>query len=86
MKTAIIAAILACVSVMPAFAGQEDNNQREQQRPVFEQRKADILQRIQRREGKIREEKACIQAARSHEEVRLCREKYGPKLGFDHKP
>jgi hypothetical protein len=42
----------------------------------FEQNKADILKRIDQRIARNQEERACVQAAKNHDDIKSCREKF----------
>lgn len=44
--------------------------------PNFEQHKADIIRRIDLRIARNQEEKSCIQAAKNHDDVKACRDKF----------
>jgi hypothetical protein len=73
-RTLVTAIVLSLALAVPAFAvdgGQPPNNQA----PNFEQRKADILKNIDERIARIQEERTCVQAANSHEDLKACREK-----------
>ncbi len=75
MKRAIIAASISLALAMPAFAmdgggppqGPDQN---------LEQRKAEVLKRIDERLARLQQMKACIQRARTHDDARACREKF----------
>ena len=43
--------------------------------PNFEQLKAEIINRIDQRIARNQEEKSCVQSAKSHEDLKACREK-----------
>jgi hypothetical protein len=42
----------------------------------FEQRKSEILKRIDDRIARNQEEKGCVQAAKNHDDLKACREKF----------
>lgn len=44
--------------------------------PNFEQHRAEILKRIDQRIARNQEEKTCIQAAKNHDDVKVCRDKF----------
>ncbi len=78
MKTAGIVALISLSLVIPAFAidgGQPPQGPGSN----FEARKADILNRIDQRIAGLQQMKACIQAARTPNDARACREKFGMK-------
>jgi len=50
----------------------------------FEERKAEVLRRIDKRIARNQEEKACVQAANNHEALRACREKFKPERPEGH--
>ena len=71
MKKALIGAILISLAfALPAFAA-EGNEPQKAAGPRFEERKAEILKRIDER-------RACVQAANNHEDLKACMEKFGP--------
>lgn len=83
MKAALIAAaltmaVLLCVCVKPVFSADADNSQ-QGQRQSLEQKKAEILQHIEERNALGLKEKACVQGAATHDELRTCREKFRPQ-------
>ncbi len=78
MKTITIAVILVSMGFLtPAFA--QDNQPRKGPGPDFESRKTQILQRIDERLKGLQDKKDCIQAARSHDDLKSCMEKFGNK-------
>ncbi len=79
MKTAIIAAAVSILFAAPAVAA--DNAPAPKvPGPNFEQRKAEILKRIDERIARNQEEKACVQAATNHNDIKACRDKFKPKF------
>jgi hypothetical protein len=74
MKTAIIAMAASLLFVATAFAA-DNAPQPGEPGPSFEQRKADILKRIDERIARSQEEKTCVQAAKNHDDLKACREK-----------
>lgn len=78
MKTALIAAALTGIFVVPALAADSNTNQQGSSQNVA-QKKAEILKHIDLRIANSQEEKVCVQAAESHEGLKACREKYRPK-------
>ena len=79
MKKAMIAAIISLLIVAPVFA---DNSVQQPKGPGpnFEQVKADILKRIDERIARNQEEKSCAQAAKNHEDLKACREKFKEEM------
>ena len=78
MKTALIAALLTAISINTVFAA--DNTDKSQK---IEQKKAEILQHIDRKMAHIQQEKSCVQAATSHEALKACREKAHAEMKGD---
>jgi hypothetical protein len=78
MKTAVIVALCAGMSVMPVYA-LESNPPPQGTGENFQQKKAGILQHIDKRIASSQEEKVCVQSAQSHNELKACRDKYRPK-------
>ncbi len=78
MKREVIAALaLSLAFALPAFAA-ESNEPPKGTPPTFEQRKAQYLKNIDERSARLQEEKTCIQAAKSENDFRACRNKFGP--------
>lgn len=75
-----VALALACVA--PSFAAESGQPQQPQQgqAPNFEQKKADILKLMDERIKGLQEEKACVQAAKNHDDLRACREKHRAEM------
>ena len=78
MKTATIAALISLSLVMPAFA-IEGGQPTQGPGPNFEVRKAEMLKNIDQRLARLQQMRACIQAARTRDDARACREKFGTK-------
>ncbi len=80
MRRVALAAIVSLSMMMPVFAfdgGQPPRGPGGN----FEARKGEILKRIDERITRLQQMKACIQAARTHEDAKACREKFGNKNG-----
>jgi hypothetical protein len=79
MKKAFMGAIVISLALaaLPAVAA-ENNPPQQAAGPMFEQRKAEILNRIDQRIARDQQEKACIQTANNHEALKACRDKFGP--------
>ncbi len=80
MKTATVAALIAIGFAMPTFA-IEGGRPPKESGPNFELKRQEILKRIDERLARIQQMKSCVQAASSRDELRACREKFGPKDG-----
>ena len=78
MKKAWIMAIAATLALsLPAFAA--DNTQPQQAKSSsFEEMKAGILKHIEEHLAGVEQEKACVQATKSQDDLTTCRDKYGP--------
>ncbi len=85
MKTATMVALISLGLVIPAFA-IEGGPPPQGPGPNFELRKADMLKQIDQRLTRLQQMKACIQAARNHDDARACREKFGMKNGPEKRP
>lgn len=72
--------VLSLALVFPAFAA-ENEGQRKGAGPNFENRKAEVLKNIDERIDGMQQLKACVQAAKNHEDMKSCREKFGPHGG-----
>ena len=75
MKTVMIAMAVSILFAAPAFAA-DDAPQFKGPGPSFEQRKSDILKHIDERIARNQEEKTCVQAAKNHDDLKACREKF----------
>ena len=82
MKTSLIAAVLTGIFVIPAYAADSNTNPQGSGQNIA-QKKAEILQHIDQRIANSQSEKVCVQAAKSHDEIKACREKYRPKPKAD---
>jgi hypothetical protein len=82
MKTTIIAALLTGVCAMAAFAADSDTRSKGSGMSI-EQKKVEVVQHIDERIANSQLEKACVQAAQSHDEIRTCRDTYRPKQKDD---
>jgi hypothetical protein len=81
MKRAVIAAIvLSLAFALPAFAA-ESNQPPKGQAPTFEQKKTQILKSLDERSAKIQEERNCVKAAKKDDDLKACRNKFGPPHG-----
>lgn len=75
MKTATIAVAVSILFAVPVFA-VDNAPQPKGPGPNFEQRKAEILKRIDGRIARNQEERACVQAAQNHNDIKACRDKF----------
>ena len=80
MKTETMAAIMWLCLAMPLFAF-DGGPPRQGPGPNFQQRKAEMLKRIDERLIRLQQMKACIQAARNPDDAMACRDKFGMKNG-----
>jgi hypothetical protein len=80
MKRALFAAVLlSLMLVVPAFAVESASPKGSG--PSFEEKKAQILKHIDERSAKLQQEKTCIGAAKDDNDLKACREKFGPPRG-----
>jgi hypothetical protein len=80
----IIGIMLLSLSLaLPAVATAQDAP-RGGKGPKLEEKKAEILRHIDEKISRNQQERACVQAAKSHDELRACREKYAPPQGPGH--
>lgn len=75
MKTALIAMAVSILFAVPAFS-VDSTPQSKGVGPNFEQHKSDIIKRIDERIARNQEEKSCVQAAKNHDDVKACRDKF----------
>jgi len=78
MKKAFIGAIVITMAfALPGLAAE--NYQPQQARgPGLEARKAEVLKHIDERIAGIEQVRACVQAANCREDLRACKDKFGP--------
>jgi hypothetical protein len=85
MKRALIAStILSLVFALPTLAIESNAPPPVQSKkpvPTFDQRKAQVLKRLDERSTRLQEEKVCVQAAQNDEDLLACRQKSGPPDG-----
>jgi hypothetical protein len=80
MRTALLAALISLSVAIPAFAldgGQPPKGPGAD----FEGRKTEILNRVDERLTSLQQMKACIQTARTSDDAKACRDKFGLKQG-----
>lgn len=74
-RTLCAAAILAFAVAMPVFAS-DGAQPAKGPAPTFEQRQANILKMLDQRLAGIQGERACVQAAKNLDDLKVCREKH----------
>jgi hypothetical protein len=80
MKRALIAsAVLALAFAVSAFAA-DVNQPTNAPAPTFEQQQANLLKQLDARIASLQEAKGCIQAAKSHADVQICRQKHRAEM------
>jgi len=79
MKTKIISVVFAMFLAVPAFA-VDNSSLPKGPGPNFEQNRTDILKRIDARIARNQEEKSCVQAAKNHDDIKACRDKFKEEL------
>lgn len=75
MKKTMIAVAVATLFAVPVFAADTTTPPPKEPGPNFEQAKSDTLKRIDERIARNQEEKACVQAAKNHGDLKACWEK-----------
>ena len=75
MKTVIFAAVASMLMASSTFAA-ESTQPSKGPGPNFEQFKSEVLTRIDARIARNQEEKTCVQAAKNHEDLKACRDKF----------
>jgi hypothetical protein len=76
MKTAIIAAALLSLAFAAQVLAVEGGPPPSAPGQTFEQRQANILRMIDERIANLQEGKTCVQAAKSDDDLRACRERH----------
>jgi len=80
MKKVVIAVVaLSLVLSVSAFA-IEGSQPTKETAPNFEQMKADHLKKLEERMSSLQQEKACVQAANTQDELRACRAKHKAEM------
>lgn len=77
MKKALAAVAFTVFCVTNAFAADTNIRQNEHGKN-FEQKKAEILNHIEQKIVREQEEKACVESAKSHDELKACWKKFRP--------
>jgi hypothetical protein len=83
-RTVIAATVLSLAFALPTLAIESKapaDLPTKKPAQSFEERKVQILKHLEDRNTKLQEEKACVQAAKSDEDLRVCRQKSGPPHG-----
>ncbi len=84
MKRALTAAaVLSLAFAVPAFAA-EGGQPQNAQGATFEQRQANILKMLDERIASLQAGKACVQAAKSDDDLKACREKHMAEMREKH--
>ena len=78
MKRFVTAVALTLALAVPAFA-VEGVQPPKGPEPTYEQRKADILKRIDARISALQDERACVQATKNQDDLNACRDKFKAK-------
>jgi hypothetical protein len=79
MKSLVIAVTVTALCVTSVFAAEDKVGGGQN----FETKKAEVLKRIEQRIAHNTEEKACVQAAASHDALKACREKFRAEIKND---
>jgi len=75
----IAVAVLSLVVAAAAFAA-DSGTAPQGPGKSFEEQKADILKHIDTRMSSLQEGKACVQAAKNHDDLRVCRQKHRAEM------
>lgn len=73
-RTFIAAAVLLFAFTIPVFAADGGNPQQGQSLN-FEEMQAEILKHIDARAADLQDDRACVQAAMNHEDLKACKDK-----------
>jgi hypothetical protein len=72
-RTFIAAAVLSLAFAVPVFAA--DSGQPQQGQTInFEQKQAEILKMIDARAASLQDDRACVQAAKKLDDLKVCRD------------
>lgn len=78
MKSVLIALLTVAVAVQAYSADEQSSTPRGNGKGI-EQKKAEIIRHIEERIANSKLELTCVQSAKSHDELKACREKYKPR-------
>jgi hypothetical protein len=78
-----VSAVVTLMVAVPAFAVDNPPPQKGQGQN-FEQRKAEIIKRIDERIARNQEEKTCVQGANNHNDLKACRDKFKTEMQGQH--
>ena len=73
-RTIIAAAVLSLAFAVPVFA-TEGGQPPKGQAPNFEQKQAELLKNIDARIASLQDDRACVQNAKSNEDLKACKDK-----------
>ena len=79
MKSWMLAALFLIASAVPILAVDDTAKPPREPGANFEEKKIEILHRIDDRIAREQQFKGCVQAAKSRTDVKECREKHHPK-------
>ena len=85
MKSWILAALFLIAGAVPVLAVDETVTPPREPGANFEEKKIEILHRIDDRIAREQQLKGCVQAAKSRADVHDCREKHHPKRDGERK-
>ena len=85
MKSSMLAALFLIVSAVPCLAVDDTAKSPREIGAKFEEKKIEILQRIDDRIAREQQFKGCVQAAKSRADVKDCREIHHPKRDRERK-
>jgi hypothetical protein len=80
IRAVITAIVLSLAFALSAFAA-ESNEPPKGAAPTFEQKKSQVLYRLQMQSTKLQEEITCVKATKSEDDLKACRDKYRPPRG-----
>lgn len=80
MKRTVMAAVVLLLAFATPVIAVEGDQPPKGPGQNFEQRKADILKRLDARIASAQEARACVQEAKNHEEIKACREKHKAEM------
>ena len=72
-RTFIAAAVLSLAFAVPVFAA-DGGQQQQGQTPNFEQKQAEILKMIDARTASLQDDRACVQAAKKLDDLKVCKD------------
>ena len=73
IKGAVAAVVFSFIFTTSVFAAGDGKSQ--EPAPSFEEKKAEVLKRLDEQMHNLQEAKTCVKAAKNHDDMKACRQK-----------